>query len=155
MGHEVNITQDLGPQFTVAAASEQLTLEVGVKSSSLFSLVVNNPSSSDGIEVIAKTTIGAYKAVTQNGYICQPTLADVSNYAGITTVAYVLNDTMTAVRTGRLTEASWLWTPNTPIFIGVDGVLTQTVPSYPIRRIGWAVSATQINLDPYPIITGV
>ncbi len=151
MAH-IDINQDLGPQFVVTAPAEQLTLEVGVKSSSLFSLVVNNPSSAEGIEVMLKADIGQYRAITHSGFTCNSSINDLGNYAGVTTVAGITNENITVVRVGRLAEAGWTWTPNMPIFISDNGILTQTPPSLPMRRIGWAINATQINLDPFPII---
>ena len=42
-----------------------------------------------------------------------------------------------------MTEPSWAWTPNQPIFVGMGGVPTQTAPSTGFHApIGVAVSPT-------------
>ncbi len=95
----------------------------------------------------------AYRAVGYDGLFTQPNADSLSRYAGVTRMATVIGDPIDVVRQGLMTEAGWNWTPNQPVFISANGVITQTVPvGTPIRRIGWAISATELNLDPYPII---
>jgi len=155
----LNMTRELGPQFIITNKSDQLTLQVGVKSSSLFQTGGTGGGttvtvSSDGVEITAAEPLGAYRAVTHGGLYCDSTVEDLSAYAGVTTVALATGATGTVVRTGLVSDTLWTWTPNQAVFISTDGVLTQTPPALPLRRIGWAISATQINLDPFPIIVG-
>jgi hypothetical protein len=84
----------------------------------------------------------------------QPDADSLAAYAGVTRMATVAGDPINVVRSGLISEGAWNWTPNAPIFIAANGVLTQTQPTAgnPVRRIGWAISATELNLDPYPII---
>lgn len=54
---------------------------------------------------------------------------------------------------GPLDDASWSWTPG-PVWVGVDGRLTQTPPDEGIDLlIGAAVSATRIQLNLHRPIT--
>lgn len=147
----LDLTQELGPQFIVTAPAEQLTLEVGVKSSSLFGSG-GNSAGGEGIEVVTAIPVGAYRAVTHTGFYADSTLIDLSNYAGVTLTAAIAGEVIEVKRTGKIVENTWTWTPNAPVFISANGILTQTPPVLPIRRIGWAISGTQINLDPFPII---
>jgi hypothetical protein len=44
-----------------------------------------------------------------------------------------------------MTELSWTWTPGEPIFLGNNGMLTQTPPSSGFAiELGTAISATSI-----------
>ncbi len=72
--------------------------------------------------------------------------------AGVTTGAAAAGAEI-AIRTGGLlSEPSWAWTRG-PVFAGDNGVLTQVPPAGAwVRQIGVAVSATQINIAPNPVI---
>lgn len=165
MSDPYNIQAVLGPQYQIVinqdvvevepdfnltlSAQEPLKIAVGTG----FNV---NPAATGtlDVQVIAQEIINAYRAVTYSGYFVQPTAESLSEYAGVNRVATVIGDPISVVREGLMTENGWSWTPNAPIFIGVDGVLTQTQPVFgiPVRRIAWAISATTINLEPYPII---
>lgn len=51
---------------------------------------------------------------------------------------------------GEITEPSWSWTVDQPVYLGTNGLLTQTVPVKPssefLQRVGFAVAATRIFL---------
>ncbi len=153
----LQLNNEFGPQFIIVNESDQLTLRVGVKSSSLFAAQSMNTVtvSSDGIDITAAEALGLYRAVRHDGFYASSTLNDLSAYAGITTVALALGEVGNVVRTGLISDNSWTWVQNEAVFISANGLLTQTPPVLPIRRIGWAISPTQINLDPFPIISGV
>jgi hypothetical protein len=52
---------------------------------------------------------------------------------------------------GHWLDASWTWTPRAPIFLGVDGLLTQAVPvrgtAQFILQVAQAVTATRIDFE--------
>lgn len=170
-----NINVELGPLFTLKCennsgpanqesalslvalpATQVIQLNVGTKSSSLFGTGGGSTVivSSEGVEITASEPLGAFRAVTHSGYYCDPTEEDLSSYAGVTTVAMVSGSTGVAIRTGLISDSLWTLTPNQSVFISANGILTQTPTALPLRRIGWAVSTTEINLDPFPIILG-
>lgn len=130
--------------------SEPLRINVGTG----FNQNSQNPNGTLDVKVTASQVLNAYRAIGYDGYFTQPDEDSLAIYAGVSRSATVIGDDINVVRQGLITEAGWTWTPNQPIFIGVNGVLTQTPPvtGNPIRRIGWAISATELNLDPYPII---
>ena len=162
---EVDIQAVLGPQYEIVIANDVVNIGDGfaLTLSQQEPLRINvgtgynvNQSSTGTLDVtiIAQEVVNAFRAITYDGYFCQTSdITSLSKYAGVTRMATVIGDPINVVRDGLMTEAGWTWTPDQPIFIGNDGVLVQTpVSGQPIRRIGWAISATQINLDPYPII---
>ena len=164
MSEPLNINAVLGPQYQVVinqdevvvnedftltlSAQEPLKLNVGTGYN-----VNQTATGTLDVQIVAAATINAYRAVTYDGNFVQPTAESLSKYAGVNRVATIIGESLMVVRDGLMTEDGWNWTPNQAIFITTDGVLTQTPPSgTPLRRIAWAISATTINLDPYPII---
>lgn len=163
---DVTLNAVFGPRYEIVISNDQigidqnynltltqrepLRLNVGTG----FNNVEDPNTGTLDVQITALETINAYRAVGYDGLLTQPDTDSLANYAGVTRMAVPIGDLVNVVRSGLMTENGWTWTPNAPIFISTNGVITQTVPSAgnPIRRIGWAISATQINLDPYPII---
>lgn len=164
---EMTLNQIMGPRYEIVIQRE----EVQVGPALQLTLVKEEPlrlNVGDGFNATAASTgtldvtiyaaevVNAYRAVGYDGLFSQPTVESLSNYAGVTRSATVIGDPIDVVRAGRMQEGAWNWTPNQPIFISAQGVLTQTIPSgvgvTGVRRIGWAIDANTINLDPYPII---
>ena len=83
--------------------------------------------------------------------------ADPSHAPGVTGIAAnsaTIGAAVTVRILGPLTEPSWSWTAGQPIYVGVDGVLTQTPPSAGyIREIALAVSPTKVIVRPMMPIT--
>lgn len=104
-----------------------------------------------GLEITAAAPLGGHRAVTADGLHCTP--ATLHRFAGITTAAAAPGAPVPVQRHGLMTEPSWAWTPEAPIFIGPDGVLTQLAPTGLARRVAWAIGPGTINIDPFPIIT--
>ena len=162
---DLNLTAELGPKYEILIEDQQVKLDnnyqLQLVTQPTLTLAVGTGNNapvvvSDTIDVAVTTAeaVGAYRAIGYNGLYTQPTVDSLSGYAGVTKVAVSSGNTANVVRAGLMTEGGWSWTPNAPVFIGADGVLTQTPPTFgnPVRRIAWAISATQLNLDPYPII---
>lgn len=57
---------------------------------------------------------------------------------------------------GDVTEPSWSFTPDRPVYLGANGQLTQTPPTAPdfafLQVIGFATAANRIFLNPTPPI---
>lgn len=162
---DVTLNAVFGPRYEIVIANDIITLDdkfnltlqqqepIRINVGTGFNVTPTATGTLD-VTIIAQQVVNAYRAVGYDGTFTQPNADSLSNYAGVTRMATVIGDPINVVRSGLMTEGGWSWTPNQPIFITTDGVLTQTVPTpgNPIRRIGWAISATQLNLDPYPII---
>ena len=145
---DINLSAVLGPRYEI------VPLGVGVGSGHGSGGLPISVSGTLDVAVTVQEAVGAYRAVGYDGRYSQPNTDSLAAYAGITQMAAIAGASITVVRSGLITESVWTWTPNTPVFIETDGALTQTqlLTGNPIRRIGWAISATEINLDPYPII---
>lgn len=58
---------------------------------------------------------------------------------------------------GEITESSWSWVPELPVYLGTNGLLIQIVPTFPslniLLQLGVAVSSTTLFFDPLvPIV---
>ena len=162
---DLTLNAVFGPQYEIVITNDtvgvsdnfDLTLEVSEPLRIAVGTGYNINQTSTGtldVRIIALEPVGAYRAVGYDGMYTQPDIDSLATYAGVTRMATVTGDPINVVRSGLITEGAWNWTPNAPIFIAANGVLTQTQPTAgnPVRRIGWAISATELNLDPYPII---
>lgn len=73
----------------------------------------------------------------------------------LTTDAWTAGSTASLLADGQTTEPSWNWTLNEPIFLGLNGTLTQTVPPSAvfIRQIAEVIDAQTIMFRPQLPIT--
>jgi hypothetical protein len=72
---------------------------------------------------------------------------------GISVQSSLLNGTVSIKTSGVVTDASFLFTPDLPIYVGSGGELTQTVPlgGY-LRKLGVALSPTSVAINFGPVI---
>lgn len=79
--------------------------------------------------------------------------ASVSNVLGITLNAAIQGDKVNVQTVGEITEPTWNWTLGSPIFLGNNGQLMQTVPTrgYSLQ-VAIPVSPTKINVAIMPAI---
>ena len=115
-------------------------------------VAVTGPTGPSGnqLSVVAGEALGGHRAITATGFHATEALLDL--LAGISSGAAEIGQTATLVSRGPLTDPSWSWTPDAPIFVGPNGVLTQTAPTNSARRVAWAATPTLINVDIFPII---
>mgnify|MGYP006981854415 CR=1 FL=1 len=75
---------------------------------------------------------------------------------GITTNAAAVGDTLRIQRGGTLAHAGWTWTPQEPVFLAGEGMLTQVPPdpehALLSQVIGFAESPTSLVIDIQPPI---
>ena len=108
---------------------------------------------SNVMEYVADGALGGHRIVRATtagkvGYV-DPSDPDQAHAAlGLTTGA-VADGALASVQfAGPITEPSWAWTPNLPVFIGAAGVPTQTPPSSGFHAtVGVAVSATSMVIQ--------
>ena len=107
----------------------------------------------------ANTTITAVAGEDLSGHRAVVLVSNIAYYAdstdvshalkvsGITTGAALTSATATIQVNGELTEPSWSWSDG-PIFIGINGQLTQTVPSSGfILEVAKAITSTKILIN--------
>lgn len=66
-------------------------------------------------------------------------LAHADRVLGVTTAAAAAGDSVVVQRAGELTEPSWSWEVDLPIYLGLDGALTQEPPATPASKFSLVV----------------
>jgi len=83
-------------------------------------------------------------------------LAHSDRVVGVTRGAVTSPALAEVITSGLLTDSAFNWAFPAPIYLGQNGVLTQTLPAFPtaqfFKAIGVAVSATTIVIDLAPSI---
>lgn len=111
--------------------------------------------------VLAGVTLSGHRGVILNSageavYADSATSSHSNKFFGVTIGAANVGTTVTVKIFGELSEPTWSWTPDQPIYLGNNGALTQTVPVSPSSTfsliIGVAVTATKIYINPMPPI---
>lgn len=110
------------------------------------------PSGGSALSVVAASAIGGHRVVVLDS-AGAPVYADNTNSShvhkvfGITLNAGNSGDTISCVRSGEVVESTWNWTLDLPIFLGTNGLLTQTAPANPAvfsQIVGFPVNATTL-----------
>jgi hypothetical protein len=83
------------------------------------------------------------------------TAAQALRFAGVSVNAAVDGDPVEVVRFGPIEHVGWTWTPDQPVFLGINGALVQAVPGGAtfVLVVGQALSATRLMVAPQqPIV---
>ncbi len=98
----------------------------------------------------AGETIHGLRAVRlAGGLLFHPDTAIVAHagqVVGIATQSGAVAGSVIVRAAGTITEAAWSWSPG-PVWVGSDGVLTQSPAAGWLLQVGRAVSATTIDVD--------
>lgn len=145
---ELVIEDEGASSLSIVGDSEVLELDMGA-------MGPQGPQGDPGAvgSVLTKTAsaaIGGHRVVVASGAdgVLVADLSDASHLhrvIGITEGAAGLGDSIDVRYAGEMTEGSWSWTPDAPIYVGAAGVLTQTPPLGAwLRIVAVAISATRI-----------
>lgn len=137
------------------------TAQVQLKSSSNIVRIVQTNALVQGggyadVYMTASKALSGHRAVIATGSGADyPSIANDTHgnlIIGVTLSA-AENGAQVAIRTqGEVVEPTWNWTLG-PVFVGDNGVLSQTLPTGAwVRRIGTAISATRLIVEPSPVI---
>jgi hypothetical protein len=100
--------------------------------------------------VLAAEALGGHRVVTSAGLHVTPATLDL--VFGVTLGAALIGTQATIITEGPLTELSWAWLPGLAVYAGDAGLLTQSEPVGAVKRIGTAITATQIAVAIQPTI---
>jgi hypothetical protein len=110
--------------------------------------------------LVASTSLSALRCITTDSsglakYATPDSLAN-SVVIGISTTAASTGQNITIKTSGQITDASWNWTKGA-IYLGANGVLTQTAPSGGsiVVHVAKAITATTLIIDIDTIIQTV
>jgi len=101
------------------------------------------------VQFPAGEAIGGHRAVRLIAgrvyYADNTELTGANVLLGVSKGAAVEDALVTIQTLGLMTEPSWAWAPDQPVFVGVNGLLTQAVPVAGFSlMVGFATSPTQI-----------
>ena len=106
------------------------------------------------VTITAGETLSGHRMVIQNFtdgklyYADNTNLDHMHSVLGLTTQAADLDASCKVKTYGSITEPTWSWTDNKPIFLSTNGQLTQTKPTTGfLLRIGIPRSATTLLID--------
>lgn len=112
------------------------------------------PPGGSATQYIASAALSGHAAIAidTNGeafYASADQLSHALRLSGVSTNAAALGDPLTVVSAGLIVHGGWSWTPGNPVFVGLNGALTQALPVGAVfsRVIGQAVSATGLLVD--------
>lgn len=108
----------------------------------------------------AAIPISGHRMITINAdgkaiYADSTILSHANKVAGMSIGAADADAVVTINSYGKITEGSWNWTVNQPVYLSTNGLLTQTVPASPSLYslvIGTAVTSTTIFINIMPPI---
>lgn len=107
----------------------------------------------DTYVTVAAIAISGHRVVGVNSedkaeYVSCDNPADAFKAYGISTHAAEAGAEIEVLMSGEITEPAWNWNPGDPLFLGVNGFLTQTAPVSPefYLIVGWAVTTTKMKI---------
>jgi hypothetical protein len=109
-----------------------------------------------GVTAVSSIAISGHRVVlvpaTDVQYASNDDPTHVNKVLGLTNNAAAAGDDIEVVTAGEVIEPSWNWTPG-PVYLGLNGLLTQTVPTSGfIKQVGIAMTATRLLVAFWPPI---
>ena len=143
---------DLGSQFEVNIGEppENMSLEFVIGG------IKGDKGDPGGVTVtrIALNSLAGNRVVIQNSddtvsYASSDNASHANRILGVTTHAATAAAEIAIQLSDIMTEVSWSWEPNAPVFLGSDGMLTQDINSTGLffLQVGTALSATKLLID--------
>lgn len=156
---ETVVTLPEGSANTVVTEQGEVTVvETRIGSTTVIESISQGPQGIPGIT--SGVTFAREAGVTLSGHRAVYVEDDKVYYAscleaghahrviGITTGAAIQGSTAIIQGGAELNEPSWSWQADTPIWLGENGVLQQTLPtSGYILQVGFAISATKMYIS--------
>lgn len=148
--------------LTLASQSRSVTLSAGSEALALqLAAFMRGPRGLQGDQgepglsgvqatYTADGALSGHRVVRASGagavaYADSANVAHATTVLGITTGAAADGDPVTIQAGGPISEPSWAWTPDQPVYCGGNGQLTQVAPVAGfVLVVGVAVSATEI-----------
>ena len=105
------------------------------------------------LHYVAAMPLGGNRVITLDDtgraiYADQSVGAHLGRVLGISVGAVTGGEAVTIVRTGEMTEPSWSWALNKPVFLAANGMLTQVPPTTGFSLVvGFPVAATKLFIS--------
>jgi len=115
--------------------------------------VTNNITNDNSVfSGVAAEDLGGHRIVvalgSQIAYADNTVASHSSIVTGITTQAVLSGEAVNVTISGEVSEGSWSWTLDKPIFLTANGLMTQTAPSTGfLLQVGYPTSTTSMVVD--------
>ncbi len=147
------VSVDAQEQPVVVQSSETQVVAVGQQGPAGAAGPIG-PAGGSAMTVTAGAALGGHRIVYLDAaekaqYASNQTASHALITLGMTLGAAVLDDPVAVQRTGEITEPSWSWTLEQPVYLGTNGQLTQTPPASPAlfqRVVGFPTATTKLFL---------
>jgi hypothetical protein len=162
------VVSELQPSVVEAEKVKQVVVQQGNKEVYILAVGMQGPGGTGGGSSVgaveaytAGMDLGGHRVIVTDpadgrAIYADNTIAAHANAATKITLGAAVEDAeIEAQLVGRITEPSWNWTPNGTIYVGQNGMLTQTPPVAPAvfsKPIAVAETATRILLIQEPPI---
>jgi hypothetical protein len=109
---------------------------------------VNNSAIFEAGEIVSALKVIRISALGRAVKASSANLADINRAIAVAVTAAIQGQNLISVTAGEIENAFWNWMPSAPIFLGLDGTLTQTPPdSGFLQIIGNAETATKMKVN--------
>lgn len=113
------------------------------------------PAGGSAMNFTATTAIGGHRLLALNAanqvvYASNDSLGTAQKIIGISLNAAIPGGLLNVMRSGEVIESSWNWITTLPVYLGVNGLLTQTPPASPAAYsliVGFPTSETGLFLS--------
>lgn len=113
------------------------------------------PSGGSATSAVSDTPIGGHRFVYFDSahnakYASNDVLTHAAKVVGMTLGATNAGDVINVLRSGAITEPSWSWVVDQPVFLGANGLMTQTQPEAPALFsliVGFPITATTLFIS--------
>jgi len=131
-------------------------LLVGEKTVEVLTVGLQGPPGANGIgtnfRAIAEVPLSGQRIVrfSASGQLAYASNAplEFENTCGITNAAAIAGDSVEVVSAGEFENVGWNWTPGAPLFLGLNGFLTEVSPDTGVwLQFATAISSTKIFIN--------
>lgn len=126
---------------------------IDIKFQEVAQSITNNITNDNSVFTgVAATDLGGHRIVVSLGsqiaYADNTDSSHSSIVTGITTQAVLSGNPVNITISGEVSEGTWNWILDKPIFLTANGLMTQTVPpSGFLLQVGFPTSATSMVID--------
>lgn len=152
------ISTDVPDTVNIADTTDEVNLTFAEIVQPITQNITNDNSVFTGT---AAVDLGGHRIVVSIGsqidYADNTNPTHASIVTGITTQAVLAGNPVEVTISGEVSEGSWNWTLNQPIFLTANGLMTQTAPPTGfLLQVGYPTSATSMVVDiKMPIVLSV
>lgn len=152
-------TLEIANETTVTVSGDEITLlSEGLQGPEGIQGQKGDKGDPGGSEMVrtAAVALSGHRAVLIDGqgkfdYVSADNLLHSSRAVGVTIGAASAGAPANVVMFGEITEPTWTWIPDQPVYLGVNGQLTQTMPVFPASKflqvIGIPMTSTSLFVN--------